>query len=62
MNKRNFEIIASVASVAILIALMAASKYVLPAGGAGYGRTAALLIFMALMSILGFKLAEMPEK
>lgn len=62
MNKKNLEIIASAASVAILSILMAASKFVLPAGAAGYGHTAALLIFFVLMSILGLKLAEMPEK
>jgi choline-glycine betaine transporter len=61
MKKMQLEIIASVASVAIFIALIIVSKGILPAQ-AGYGYTAALLIFVLIMGIAGLKLAEMPDK
>jgi len=61
MEKMNLEISASVASVIILIVLIAASKLVLPASP-GYGYTIALLVFVTIMGLVGLKLAEIPDK
>ncbi len=61
MKKMQFEIFSSVLSVAIFIILLLISKIILPAS-AGYGYTAALLIFVLMMGIAGLKLAEMPDK
>ncbi len=61
MKKMQFEILISVASVAIFIIFILASKLIMPAL-ASYGYTAALLIFVIIMGIAGLKLAEMPEK
>ncbi|GFO96916.1 uncharacterized protein ig2599ANME_1111 [groundwater metagenome] len=60
MKKMQIEIFTSVGSVAILIILLAGSKLLLPSPG--YGYTAALLLYVLIMSIVGLKLAEMPEK
>ncbi len=60
MEKMHLEIIAAVASVVILIVSIAASKFILPSSP-GYGYTAALLIFVIVMSIAGLKLAEIPD-
>ncbi len=61
MKKMQFEILISVASVAIFIIFILASKLLMPAF-ASYGYTVALLIFVVIMGIAGLKLAEMPEK
>jgi len=61
MKKMQFEILISVASVAIFIIFILASKLIMPAF-ASYGYTAALLIFVIIMGIAGLKLAEMPDK
>ena len=60
MNKKALEIIVSVGSVAIFIVLIAAAKLAMPAS-AGFGYTAALLIFIVVMGMAGLKLAEIPE-
>ncbi len=60
MKKMQIEIFTSVGSVVLLIILIAASRLSLPAPG--YGYTATLLLYVLVMSIVGLKLAEMPEK
>ncbi len=60
MKKMQIEIITSVGSAALLIILMAGSKLTLQSPG--YGYTAALLLYVLIMSVAGLKLAEMPEK
>ena len=61
MNKKALEIIFSVGSVAAFIVLIAAAKLIMPAS-AGFGYTAALLIFIVIMGMAGLKLAEIPDK
>jgi hypothetical protein len=61
MKKMELEILISVASVAIFIIFILASKLIMPAF-ASYGYTVALLIFVIIMGIAGLKLAEMPDK
>ena len=61
MKKMHIEILISVASVAIFIIFILASKLIMPAI-ASYGYTIALLIFVIIMGIAGLKLAEMPDK
>lgn len=61
MNKKALEIIVSVGSVAAFIVLIAAAKLIMPAS-AGFGYTAALLIFIVIMGMVGLKLAEIPDK
>ncbi len=60
MKKMYLEIITAVASVAVFIILIIAAQLIMPAS-AGYGYTAALLIFVIIMGIAGFKLAEIPD-
>jgi hypothetical protein len=60
MKKMQIEILTSVGSVALLVVLMAGSK--LSMQSPGYGYAAALLLYVLIMSIVGLKLAEMPEK
>ncbi|MDP3104783.1 MAG: hypothetical protein Q8M95_09270 [Candidatus Methanoperedens sp.] len=59
MKKMQIEIFSSIGSVALLIILIAASKLSLQMPG--YGFTATLLLYVLIMSIVGLKLAEMPE-
>ena len=61
MKKKALEIILSIVSVAVFIILIAAVKLAIPAF-AGYGYTAALLVFLVIMGMAGFKLAEIPDK
>ncbi|VVB96327.1 Uncharacterised protein [uncultured archaeon] len=61
MKKKALEIILSIASVAVFIILIAAVKFAMPAL-AGYGYTAALLVFLVIMGTAGLKLAEIPDK
>ena len=61
MNKKALEIIVSVGSVAVFIVLIAAAKLIMPAS-AGFGYTAALVIFVIIMGMAGLKLAEIPDK
>ena len=61
MNKKSLEIIVSVGSVAAFIVLIAAAKLIMPAS-AGFGYTAALVIFVIIMGMAGLKLAEIPDK
>ena len=61
MNKKALEIIVSVGSVAAFIVLIAAAKLIMPAS-AGFGYTAALVIFVIIMGMAGLKLAEIPDK
>ncbi|KCZ71485.1 hypothetical protein ANME2D_02216 [Candidatus Methanoperedens nitroreducens] len=61
MKKMYIEIITAVASVAVFIMLIIAAQLIMPAS-TGYGYTAALLIFVIIMGIAGFKLAEIPDK
>lgn len=60
MKKMQIEIFSSIGSVALLIILIAASKLSLQTPG--YGFMATLLLYVLVMSIVGLKLAEMPEK
>ena len=60
MKKMHIEIFSSVGSVAMLLILIAASRLLLQSPG--YGYSGALLLFVLIMSIVGLKLAEMPEK
>jgi hypothetical protein len=60
MKKMQIEIFSSVGSVALLIVIIVVSKLTLPTPG--YGFTTALLLFVIIMSFVGLKLAEMPEK
>ncbi len=60
MKKMHLEILAAVASVAILIVSISASKLILLASP-GYGYAAALLIFVIVMSLAGLKLVEIPD-
>ncbi len=61
MNKKSLEVIISVGSVAVFIALIAAAKLMMPASS-GFGYTTALLIFIVIMGMAGLKLAEIPDK
>lgn len=61
MNKKSLEIMVSVGSVTVFIVLIAAAKLIMPAS-AGFGYTAALLIFIVIMGMAGLKLAEIPDK
>jgi len=60
MNKMQIEIFTSVGSVALLIILIAASRLTMQTPGYGYMTT--LLLYVLVMSVVGLKLAEMPEK
>ncbi len=60
MKKMQIEIFTSVGSVALLIILMAGSRLTMQEPGLGY--TIALLLYVFIMTIVGLKLAEMPEK
>jgi hypothetical protein len=60
MNKMQIEISTAVGSVALLIILIAGSKLLLQSPGFGYA--GALLIYVLIMSTVGLKLVEMPEK
>ncbi len=60
MKKMQIEIFTSAGSVALLIILITASRLSLQTPG--YGYTAALLLYVVIMSIAGLKIAEMPEK
>jgi hypothetical protein len=60
MKKKQIEILTSVGSVVMLIILISASRVLLQPPGFGY--TGALLLFVLIMSVVGLKLAEMPEK
>ena len=60
MKKLQIEILASVISVAILIILIVASRLTMESPG--YGYAASLLLYVLIMSMVGLKLAEMPEK
>ncbi|MFH0903813.1 MAG: hypothetical protein V1854_01315 [Methanobacteriota archaeon] len=60
MKKMQIEIFSSVGSVALLIVIIIVSKLTLPMPG--YGFTTALLFYVIIMSIVGLKLAEIPEK
>ncbi len=60
MKKMQIEIFSSVGSVALLIILIAVSRLTLESPG--YGYTASLVLFVLIMSVVGLKLAEMPEK
>lgn len=61
MNKKSLEITVSLGSVGVFIILIAAAKLIMPAW-AGYGYTAALLIFVIIMGTAGLKLAEIPDR
>jgi hypothetical protein len=61
MNKKELEIITCVTSVGIFVILIVSSRLIIPTL-AGYGYTAALLIFVVIMSLAGLKLAEIPDK
>jgi hypothetical protein len=60
MKKMQIEILTAVGSVAFLIVIIMVSKLTLPMPG--YGFSTALLLYVIIMSIVGLKLAEMPEK
>lgn len=60
MKKMYIEILTAVGSVAFLIVIIMVSKLTLPMPG--YGFSTALLLYVIIMSIVGLKLAEMPEK
>lgn len=60
MKKMQIEIFTSVGSVALLIILIAVSRLSLQTPG--YGYTFTLLLYVLVMSIVGLKLAEIPEK
>ncbi len=60
MKKMQIEVFTSVGSVALLIVLLAGSRLTMQSPG--YGYTTALLLYVLIMSIVGLKLAEMPEK
>ncbi len=61
MKKKALEIILSIASVAVFIILIAAVTLIIPTSP-GYGYTAALLVFLVIMGIVGLKIAEIPDK
>lgn len=61
MNKKSLEITISIGSLVLFIILIAASKFAMGAL-AGYGYAASMLIFIIIMGLAGFKLAEIPEK
>ena len=60
MKKMQLEITTALASVILLVILIAASKIILPASP-GYGYSAALLVFIVIMGMVGLKLAEIPD-
>ncbi len=60
MKKMQIEIFTSVGSIAFLIVIIMVSRLTLPTPE--YGFTTALLLYVLIMSIVGLKLAEMPEK
>ncbi len=60
MKKMQIEIFSSLGSVALLIILIVGSRLTLQSPG--YGYTASLLLFVLIMTIVGLKLAEIPEK
>ncbi len=60
MKKMHIEILTAVGSVAFLIVIIMVSKLTLSMPG--YGFITALLLYVIIMSIIGLKLAEMPEK
>jgi hypothetical protein len=61
MTKMHLEIGSALGSVALFVILIVAAKTLIPES-AGYGYTAALLIFMVVMGAAGLKLAEIPDK
>lgn len=61
MTKMHLEIVSALGSVALFVILIVAVKLEMPES-AGYGYTAALLIFMVVMGVAGLKLAEIPDK
>ncbi len=60
MEKMHLEITTALASVILLIILIATSKLIFPASP-GYGYGAALLVFIVIMGMAGLKLAEIPD-
>ncbi len=60
MKKTQLEITMTVASLAIFIISIVASKLVIPASP-GYGYAVALLVYVILMGVAGLKLAEIPD-
>lgn len=60
MKKMQIEIFSSIGSVAFLIILIVVSRLTLESPG--YGYTASLMLFVLIMSVVGLKLAEVPDK
>ncbi len=60
MKKMQIEIFTSVGSLALLIILLVLSKLTMQSPG--YGYTIALVLYVLIMSVVGLKLAEIPEK
>jgi hypothetical protein len=61
MKKKSLEIIMTISSVCVFIVLIIATHMIL-GESAGYGYSAALLIFILMMAVAGLKLAEIPDR
>lgn len=59
MNKKNLEIISSVGSVVLLIILFGVAHQLRNSFSQEYGFIGALVVFIALLSVVGLKLNEM---